>query len=128
MTDDSYRIQDTMNMTYRDFTNLFLAYNPHDSVELKLKHYLNIPQDSDLMDKLLWLDLLSDKKVGLENPTPAQVLQKILEEKWSLDEGDKDMIVMFHKFGYELNGEQKMIESSMVTLGKDAKETAMAER
>lgn len=126
MTDDSYRIQDAMDMTYRDFTNLFLAYNPHDSVELKLKHYLNIPQDSDLMDKLLWLDLLSDKKVGLENPTPAQVLQKILEEKWSLDEGDKDMIVMFHKFGYELNGEQKMIESSMVTLGKDAKETAMA--
>lgn len=89
-------------------------------------HYLNIPQDSELMDKLNWLGLFSDTKIGLHNPTPAQVLQKILEDKWTLDEGDKDMIVMFHKFGYELNGEHKMIESSMVTLGRDAKETAMA--
>lgn len=126
MTDDSYRLNGVEEMTYRDFTNLFLAYNLHDSVELKLMHYLNIPQDSELMDKLTWLGIFSDTKIGLHDPTPAQVLQKILEDKWTLDEGDKDMIVMFHKFGYELNGEKRMIESSMVTLGKDANETAMA--
>jgi hypothetical protein len=27
---------------------------------------------------------------------------------------DKDMIVMYHKFGYELNGEKKQIDSKMV--------------
>lgn len=126
MTDDSYQIEVDENMTYRDFTNLFLAYNPHDSVELKLMHYLNIPQDSELMEKLTWLGLFSDTPINMEKPSPAQVLQKILEEKWTLGEDEKDMIVMFHKFGYRLNGEERMIESSMVTLGENSKETAMA--
>ena len=39
LTDDSYVIEGSENMTNRDFINSFLAYNPHDSVELKLRHY-----------------------------------------------------------------------------------------
>ncbi len=127
MTDDSYKLENSEKMTYREFTNTFLAYNPHDSVELKLAHYLNIPQDTDLLDKLKWLGIFDDKVVGIKEATPAQVLQHILEQKWSLEEGDKDMIVMHHIFGYELNGQKKMIESSMVTLGKSKEETAMAQ-
>ncbi len=126
MTDDSYELDGVETMTYRQFTNTFLAYNPHDSVELKLMHYLNIPQDSDLMDKLKWLDLFEHTPIGLKKGTPAQILQHILEQKWSLDEGDKDMIVMYHKFGYELNGEKHMIESHMITKGLDTVHTAMA--
>ena len=45
MTDDSYTIQNSESMSYRDFVNLFLAYSPSDSVELKLRSYLNIDQD-----------------------------------------------------------------------------------
>lgn len=126
MTDDSYQLENCEEMTYRDFTNLFLAYNPQDSVELKLMHYLNIPQDDPMMEKLEWLGLFSNKKIELHQPTPAQVLQKVLEEKWTLEDEDKDMIVMYHKFGYELNGEDKMIESSMVCLGTNQRDTAMA--
>jgi len=48
-----------------------------------------------------------DKKVGLKNATPAQILEKILSESWALEPEDKDMIVMYHKFGYELNGDEK---------------------
>ena len=126
MTDDSYTIEDSENMTFREFTNTFLAYNPNDSVELKLMHYLNIPQDSNLMDKLTWLGLFENDKIGLKNATPAQILQHILELKWTLGPDDRDMIVMFHKFGYELNGEKIMMESSMVTEGKTSEDTAMA--
>lgn len=126
MTDDSYVLEGSENMTFRDFTNTFLAYNQHDSVELKLMHYLNIPQDSELMDKLTWLGIFEKTKVGIKNATPAQVLQHILEQKWTMEPDDHDMIVMYHKFGYELNGEKHMIESSMVSIGRNSKETAMA--
>jgi len=126
VTDDSYVIEDSENMTYRQFFNLFLAYNPHDSVELKLMHYLKIDQDSDIMEKLEWLGLFSDQKIGLKRATPAQILEHILSQRWTLDPDDRDMIVMYHKIGYELNGEQKQIESSMVTLGEDRTYTAMA--
>ena len=50
---------------------------------------------------------------------------KKLEERWSLDEDDKDMIVMYHRFGFTENGVDKVWESHMVTLGTDAQETAM---
>jgi len=126
MTDDSYTIEGCEDMTYRQFVNLFLAYNPQDSVELKLMHYLNIPQDSELMDKLAWLGLFEDTKIGMKRATPAQILQQILERRWAMAEEDRDMIVMYHKVGYRLDGALGMIESSMVTKGENKERTAMA--
>ncbi len=127
LTDDTYTMQDTMNMSNRDFINSFLPYSPTDTVELKLRHNLKIDQDDIMWDKLVELDLFNkDKKIGLENATPAQALQKILSDKWTLAEDDKDMIVMYHKFGYELNGEKKQIDSTMVLIGEDQSITAMA--
>ena len=127
MTDDSYAMENTETMSYRDFTNAFLPYHPTDSVELKLRHILKIDQDDIKWEKLLELDLFNPKKiVGLKNATPAQILEKILSDSWSLEEHDKDMIVMYHKFGYEVNGEKKQIDSKMVCIGDDQTYTAMA--
>jgi len=127
LTDDSYTIDDSENMSYRDFINSFLAYSPTDSVELKFRHALRIDQDDMIWDKFLELDLFSaTKMVGLKKATPAQILQKILVEHWTLDEKDKDMIVMYHKFGYEKDGKKYQIDSTMVTLGEDQTYTAMS--
>ncbi len=127
MTDDSYTMENSEHMSYRDFTNSFLAYHPTDSVELKLRHYLKIDQDDVIWDKFVELDLFNaTKKVGIANASPAQILEKILAEKWALQPEDKDMIVMYHKFGYEINGEKKQIDSTMVCIGEDQTYTAMA--
>ncbi len=127
MTDDSYTIDDSENMSYRDFTNAFLTYSHSDSVELKLRHALKIDQDDIVWDKLIELDIFNpDKMVGLKKATPAQILQKILMDSWTLEENDKDMIVMYHKFGYELDGKKHQIDANMVVLGEDQTYTAMA--
>ncbi|MBE8725222.1 saccharopine dehydrogenase family protein [Flavobacterium hungaricum] len=127
MTDDSYIMEDSENMSYRQFVNSFLPYHPTDSVEIKTRLILKIDQDDIMWDKLLELDLFNpNKKVNLPNATPAQILQKILSDSWSLEPDDKDMIVMYHKFGYELNGEKKQIDSKMVCIGDDQTYTAMA--
>ncbi|MEZ4795191.1 MAG: saccharopine dehydrogenase family protein [Flavobacteriaceae bacterium] len=127
MTDDSYTIPHSEDLSYRAFVNLFLPYSPTDSVELKLRHNLKIDQDDLMWGKLEELDLFnSNKKIGLKNATPAQALQKILMDKWTLKPDDKDMIVMYHKFGYELEGQKKQIDSNMVLIGEDQTFTAMA--
>jgi len=127
MTDDSYTVENSEEMTYRDYVNLFLPYSPTDSVELKFRHSLKIDQDDVIWEKYLELDLFSaTKKVGLKNATPAQILQKILLDTWTLQQEDKDMIVMYHKFGYELNGKKHQIDSKMVILGDDQTFTAMS--
>jgi len=127
MTDDTYTIEGSEHMSYRDFVNLFLAYSPSDSVELKLRSYLKIDQDDIMWDKLVELDIFNkEKKIELKNATPAQMLQKILSDSWTLQETDKDMIVMHHKFGYEIKGEKRQIESSLVVKGENQTYTAMA--
>nr|WP_294934011.1 saccharopine dehydrogenase C-terminal domain-containing protein [uncultured Flavobacterium sp.] len=127
MTDDTYAIDNSETMSYREFVNLFLPYHPTDSVEIKLRHQLRIDQDDVMWDKLLELDIFNQNKIiGLKNATPAQILEKILTDSWTLEPDDKDMIVMYHKFGYELNGEKKQIDATMVCLGDDQTYTAMA--
>lgn len=126
-TDDSYLMEGVENMTNREFINSFLAYNETDSVELKFKHYLNIRQDEvDMFEKFAWLGIFENTKIGLKEATPAQILQHILEQKLSLSTGDKDMIVMWHRFLYKQDNQFKEIHSSMVVKGDDQTYTAMA--
>lgn len=127
MTDDSYTIPNSEKLSYRDFVNLFLPYSPTDSVELKMRYALKIDQDDLMWYKLMELDLFNnEKKLGIEKASPAKCLQKILMDKWTLNEDDKDMIVMYHKFGYELEGKKKQIDSNMALIGEDQIHTAMA--
>ncbi len=127
MTDDSYVMEDSENMSYRQFMNSFLPYHPTDSVEIKTRLLLKIDQDDIMWDKLLELDLFNDNKiVGLKNATPAHILEKILSDSWTLQPEDKDMIVMYHKFGYEINGKKVQMDSQMVCIGQDQTYTAMA--
>jgi saccharopine dehydrogenase (NAD+, L-glutamate forming) len=127
MTDDSYTIPNSEKLTYRQFVNLFLPYSPTDSIELKLRHYMKIDQDDLIWEKLEELDIFnSEKTIGIKDASPAMALQKVLMDKWTLNEDDKDMIVMYHKFGYELDGIKKQLDSNMVIIGDDQTYTAMA--
>lgn len=128
LTDDSYIMEGSEQMTYRQYLNSFLAYHPTDSVEIKLMMYMHLDQDDTvIMDKLKWLGLFDNtKKIGLKDATPAQILQHILEQKWKLEENDKDMIVMWHKFIYELNGKKYDREASLIVIGDDQVFTSMA--
>lgn len=125
-TDDSYVMENTENMTYRDFINSFMAYRVDIPVEEKLSIYLNIPADSQMMKRLKWLGIFEEKKIGVPGLTPAMVLQTILEKKWSLEPEDKDMIVMQHQFDYLEGNKRKKIYSTLTYIGKDTYNTAMA--
>lgn len=128
-TDDSYQMEGVHKMTHRQFINSFLSYNPGDSVELKLAHYLSLDMQGDIMHKLKWVGVFSEELVGLEEGTPAQILEAILRKKWTLNSQDRDMIVMWHKFNYldKSNGNRETeIHSTMVAIGDDTINTAMS--
>jgi saccharopine dehydrogenase-like NADP-dependent oxidoreductase len=127
-TDDSYTMQNTENMTYRQFINSFLYHSKEDPVKTKLYQYMHIDQDSDVREKLEWLGIFDDTVIGLKDATPAQILEQIICRKWVLEEGDKDMLVMWHKFIYRESGKKEptLLTSSMVAIGDDQVNTAMA--
>ena len=126
MTDDSYKVENSESISKRAFLNSFLPYDQNLSVEEKLCQKFNLTPDSVIFQKLNWLGVFSDERVGLKYASPATLLQAILEEKWALGEEDKDMIVMQHQFEYFQNEVQKKINSSLVVFGDDSKYTAMA--
>ncbi|MDE3253190.1 MAG: saccharopine dehydrogenase NADP-binding domain-containing protein [Bacteroidota bacterium] len=78
--------------------------------------------------------------LGWENPAPlglgkvssATILQHILEEKWKLLSGDRDMVVMMHELAYEtdmgsgLPPVTRNVKSYLVVKGENALHTAMA--
>ena len=115
-------------MSYRQFFNSFLAYHPTDSLELKLMFYMQFRQDdADVLEKLKSLGLFDDDQfIEIESGSPAEVLQHILEKKWSMQPQDKDMIVMWHKLVYRQGGKLKECQSSMVVKGENMDETSMA--
>jgi len=122
MTDDSFEIN-VSGMTYNDFFHSFL-----DDTKLSTKDYLksHFGVSDIVLFKVEWLGFFKETEIGLEMTTPAQVLQKILETKWLLEEEDKDMIVMQHQFVYDLEGSEHELHSSFVTLGEDQTYTGMA--
>ena len=126
LTDDTYVIENSEKLSYRSYLNMFLPGSDEMTLEEKFCKEFGIREDSEEFQKIKWLDIFSDKKIDLENATPAQVLQKILEEKWTLSAEDKDMIVMQHQFEYTLDGVKKKLNSSFVVFGDNQRDTAMA--
>jgi saccharopine dehydrogenase (NADP+, L-glutamate forming) len=126
VTDDTYEVEALDQLTNRDFINAFLKYEDTQSVEDKLCDYTKIKRGSETFEKLKWLGIFDDTPLPIKKGSPAMVLQAMLEKKLSLEEGDKDMIVMQHQFVYELEGNIHHIESSIVAYGENEQETAMA--
>jgi saccharopine dehydrogenase (NADP+, L-glutamate forming) len=126
MTDDTYKLENSAIITNREFINMFLSFDDALTVEEKLCKQFNLTTDSVIFQKIAWLGVFSENKVGMENASPAQILQAICEEKWTLGTEDKDMIVMQHQFEYLQNGAQKKLNSSLVVFGDDPRYTSMA--
>jgi saccharopine dehydrogenase-like NADP-dependent oxidoreductase len=126
MTDDTYKLENSASITNREFINMFLPFNDALTIEEKLCKQFSLTTDSVIFQKIAWLNVFSENKVAIENASPAQILQKICEEKWTLGSEEKDMIVMQHQFEYVQNGEQKKLNSSLLVFGDDPIYTSMA--
>ena len=71
-TDDSYELTNVSELTHRQFMNLFLSFNPNDSIELKLAHYMNFDMQSEEMHKLRWLGIFDEELVVGSAVDPVQ--------------------------------------------------------
>lgn len=124
--DDTFLMEGVANMTHRGFINAFLDFHNTHTVEEKLCAAFGISENGEEMKRLRWSGLFEDEKIGIEKGTPAQVLEHILNKKWRLSPGDKDLIVMWHRFRYKQDGRPKEIQAYLTTTGEDEVNTAMA--
>ncbi len=127
LTDDTYVVENSESMTYAQLVESYLPMTSSvTSLEQAVADFCGIALDSDVMQRVLWTGLLSTQLIGLKSATPAQILQQLLEAKWKLKPGDKDMIVMQHRFEYVVGVKKFRRCSSLVVIGDDDIHTAMA--
>lgn len=124
--EDSYTMEGVSKMTHCDFLDSFLFTSAGISVQEKICILFGVDVNGPELERLRWSGLFTAEQVGLDKGTPAQILEHILNKKWRLKPEDKDFIVMWHRFLYEQNGEEKEIQASLAVTGTDAEHTAMA--
>jgi saccharopine dehydrogenase-like NADP-dependent oxidoreductase len=126
LTDDTYTLPHSENLSYRELVAAFLNVSNIADTEEALAQFLCIKKSSKLFKKLLWLSLLEPNKINIAVATPAQALQKLLQEKWQLQKHELDQIIMQHQISYTQNNKTYKIQSDLVVTGENQKLTAMA--
>jgi saccharopine dehydrogenase-like NADP-dependent oxidoreductase len=126
LTDDTFHIQHSHEMSYRNFLSAFIPGANNVNIEDKLSEFLNISKSSKEYKRITWLGLLSNDLIGLKNASPAQILQNLLQQKWKLEKTDLDMIVMKHEITYKIGSKIQKADSTLVVKGEDEVYTAMS--
>lgn len=126
LTDDSYTIQHSETLTYRDLMASFLSGATTQNVEEVFCSFLNISKSSKEYKRVAWLGLFSHDLIGLKTATPAQILQQLLQKKWFLEKTDLDMIVMKHEIVFTVGKKEQKESSTLIVKGEDKTYTAMA--
>lgn len=127
LTDATFPIVDSDQLTYHDLMEAFLGISQHTgSVKDRIAKLIETEPDSEVMQKLEWLGLFSKKRIKINNATPSLILENLLLEKWALQPKDRDMVIMQHVFEYEIGHKKKKLTSTLVMKGDDAEHTAMS--
>ena len=125
LTDETLRY-DTNDMSLQHF---FATHFQHTGATEKIAQLRNATskEDQAFLGQLIFLGLDDSQTIINKGKcSAADVLLFILEQKLVLRPDDKDMVVMLHEIGYELNGQAATVNSSLVVKGEDQLRTAMA--
>jgi saccharopine dehydrogenase-like NADP-dependent oxidoreductase len=124
LTDDTVLLPEDKNRTGRRFLNHFLP-SKTEALDIQLQELFSVNWQKAL-DYLQALGLTDEIPVISKAATPAEIIQSILESRWSMQAGDRDRIVMIHRIQYTWNNTPKTLQSTLVVDGKNADYTAMA--
>lgn len=126
LTANNYHIEGSENLTYREWVSSYLPDNHSETLEQRLTQSLGTDQQSELFQRVLWTDLLSDRPITRKNGTPAEILLDLLLDKWKFKDEDTDMIVFYDRQEYKLDGQLYEHLSYMASKGIDHWHTAIS--
>jgi len=126
LTDDSFIVHNTNELTYRELLSAFTPGNDLSMLEERVCLFLNLTPEHEDYKKLVWLGLFNDIKINLPEASPAFILQQLLQQKWKLQKGELDMIVMYHEIEASYPDKKEKISSALIVKGENEVLTAMS--
>ncbi len=113
MVDDNGELENVPMEEIKNTAAGVMAHKMHEAnLTLKQLFFLGMDDDKTFINRGLC--------------SASDFLQFALEKKLALQPHDRDMIVMIHEIGYELDGKKEEIVSTLVVKGENANKTAMA--
>jgi saccharopine dehydrogenase-like NADP-dependent oxidoreductase len=113
-------------ITYKQMMAALVGASEGDDVTGKIAAKVGLAKDDEVVKRLEWLGLFSDDPVPDYN-NYLDILSERLQEKLYYKEGERDMLILRHKFIVENKDKSRdMITSTMVDFGIPNGDTSMA--
>ncbi len=116
-------------MTFAQWTAGFLKSSSTTNLREQVARHFTVDAQSDFLDRWEWLGLFGNDPLPITGrPTTAlDVLATRMEQKMAYKPGERDMIVLMHKFVARLpDGRQERIASTLIDFGRPEGDTSMA--
>lgn len=131
LPNEKLRIPGLKDKTFAELTEMLLPSGGPESgpIERRVAKFLQISPTGHIIEKMRWLGLFSDEKIGVEVNTSAEVLTQLISEKLALHSDARDMVVLLHQIIAEYPQEdnrREKITSTMIHFGEKAGFTSMA--
>jgi len=124
LTDDTLHLPDPESLTWRMLT---AAFSPEPSQRDPKSVFIDrFGWTPEVVGRLEWLGIFDDIPLGITEGTPAQALQRLIEERWKLEPEDRDLLVMWHGFRYRKDDRMMSLRSWLAVEGEDEVYTAMS--
>ena len=123
---DENPLEGLKGITFRKMMADLIKESDTADVANNVAEKLELKPDSDIIKRLEWLGLFSEEQVPEFN-NRLDILSYLLEKKLVYKDGEKDMIILQHKFTVENADKSKdLITSTLIDYGEALKESSMA--
>lgn len=115
------------DITYKDFIRRLMDNPAEEDIKKALSAHLSIEENSDIIQRLEWLGLLSDEAITVSKGSALDILGARMLEMLQYEEGERDMIILQHQFIASYPDDKKeKITSTLIDFGIPDGDSSMA--
>jgi len=122
-TDAQSKVEMFRDSSFHNYLKSLLPPDESGHLEQLLNKYL-CASDEDIL-KLRYLGLFDQDWVHIKEPTPAAILQFLLERKFKPETHDKDCLLMEHELEYVINDVRHIMKATLVAQGENVNDLAL---
>ena len=120
------KIEDFSGKTYADLTRYLINVGPNENILDATASHLKLERYSTVIKRLEWLGLFSNDLLPEDKDNPLDYLNVLTLRKMSLNDNERDMIVMHHEFIAEFPSSKKYYTSTLIDYGIPYGDSAVA--
>ncbi|MCJ7582236.1 MAG: saccharopine dehydrogenase NADP-binding domain-containing protein [Candidatus Aminicenantes bacterium] len=110
--------RDWTGFTYAAFLRKLINNPDEQNLRRALGQYLNIDENSKIIDRLEWLGLMEDSPLPRAQASALDIIGDRMLEKLQYQEGERDMIILQHIFEADYpKGKRERILSTLIDFG-----------